>query len=831
MKLLKRLVWILSIFTALVLALAFLTASYFEANVNEILGTELNKRLQVPVMVRATKLSLLDRFPKASIRFEHIYCKEINKTDTLFSAEELQIEFDLFDLFTSEYGIDAIYLFGGVLNLHFKKDGTTNFNIWKVSETDPSTPFQIDLKKVDFEEIDLRFKDDKNSIYFQAEVDRWKLKGNLGSEISELESNGSMLVKAFKSPSYILPKATPLSLNNVFKKSASGWELGEGKYKLNGQALTLYSSANENGEIDLKFKGTGWELSTLLKLIPKSTLNLSNGNKANGKINFDGSYLSATRKFSLSFGLSKGSYVNADNLGFQGISSKGSYLYAKGKIDKLQVTNFSANIGSGACEGNFSITNTTYPELQFELRTSTELGDIIPFFSFSNIEVATGKTNADIRFKGKFKSLSHPTQAEIGLSSLNGKLEIEHGNIRIKNHPHNYSNINTSLLLEGNKAIVNSLTGNLGQSDFDIKGALENTLQYLLKDGKVINAQLQLSSSNINLDEVLMKSSQASDSTYALSLSKHINFEIDIDLKRLSFRNFIGGQITGHLSMNNQVFLANNISLKGMSGKMSGNLKIDNRKGDLQTSSNITLKGINIEQLFFACENFNQEVIGHQNLRGIVHADLVLSGTWDENLQPKLSTIHAINNFKIKNGQLIKFEPLMAMSDYVSVNELQHIAFETLENEITIKNQTIFIPQMTIVSSALDVSGSGTHTFNNRMNYKIQLAMSDLLFERSRKKQPSKFSDDVVIADDGTNKRKLHLYMRGSVEEPEIGIDGKAARAKIGQDIKDEGKTLVDVIKKEFGKEPEKPKSEKLKNSGIVIEWDEDDSDSTEEKW
>ena len=42
-------------------------------------------------------------------------------------------------------------------------------------------------------------------------------------------------------------------------------------------------------------------------------------------------------------------------------------------------------------------------------------------------------------------------------------------------------------------------------------------------------------------------------------------------------------------------------------------------------------------------------------------------------------------DIQINDGELIDFEPMLLMSDYISVEELKRIRFNTLENQIEVK--------------------------------------------------------------------------------------------------------------------------------------------------
>ena len=125
---------------------------------------------------------------------------------------------------------------------------------------------------------------------------------------------------------------------------------------------------------------------------------------------------------------------------------------------------------------------------------------------------------------------------------------------------------------------------------------------------------------------------------------------------------------------------------------------------------------------------------------------------------------------------------------------------------------------MDINSSAINISGNGTHDFDNNVDYHLRLLLSDVL----GKKVKSNSTEFGEIEDDGLGRTKLFLSMRGSVNDPRFTYDSKAAGDKILTDIAKEKQNLKGILKKELGlykNEPsvqiEKPK----KKQEMQIDW------------
>jgi hypothetical protein len=220
-------------------------------------------------------------------------------------------------------------------------------------------------------------------------------------------------------------------------------------------------------------------------------------------------------------------------------------------------------------------------------------------------------------------------------------------------------------------------------------------------------------------------------------------------------------------------------------------------------------------------ENFQQNTLTDRNLRGRTDVELQFASRWSADLTINPERVVADGNIKIYNGELIDFSPVLSLSRFVKLSELQHIRFSTMENNIQIHDRKIFIPSMEIKSSALNLTASGTHTFSNIVDYSIKLLLSDVLGKKV-KDQNSEFG---IVEDDGLGKSSLFLRMSGPADNPKFAYDKKAVMKKIQSDITSEKQTLKDIFKKEFSSGAHKKDSTSVKKTeskeAIQVEWSE----------
>ena len=174
----------------------------------------------------------------------------------------------------------------------------------------------------------------------------------------------------------------------------------------------------------------------------------------------------------------------------------------------------------------------------------------------------------------------------------------------------------------------------------------------------------------------------------------------------------------------------------------------------------------------------------HKHLKGKIDSEIYLRNEWDNSFNPIDNRLYSFIDVKIVNGELLDFEPLMMMSDYISVEELKRIKFSTLENQIEIKNNIIEIPFMEIYSTAIDIAGSGTHSFDNVMDYEFKILLNEILGNKFRRKNKKRLSEFGVVQDDGIKGMTMFLKMQGTVDDPQISYNTLRLRESLSDGLK-----------------------------------------------
>ena len=836
----------------LLISAGFIIGIYYQDDVKQFVITEINKQLinQIIVEPKDIDFTVLKKFPDASIDFKKIKISEVSdkvKKDTLFQAGEISLHFNILDIFNKNYKIKKIEIDNASLKIKIDKHGKDNFHFWKSSTdtTSANKNLSFDLEKIILKNVHFSFKDNKTKIEALGLVRNTTFSGNFSEKHYSLETASDILIHTFKvnEQSYLNNKNISAQIILDVDKEIPSYKIKEGNIKIEKLLFQIVGNviaANNEPILNIDVRGKDMNIKSLLSLIPEKYKAKINNYQSNGEFYFNttlrGSFATnQTPKIVADFGVNNADITEVkDNIVLHNATLKGHYNNGN-KNDKvtssLSLKSFSATIKEGNIAGEITLNNLENPSFDGNIKADLSLDELQKFLKIDTIETMTGQLKMDAEFKGDGKNIENGKWDNV---TTTGSLTITNMNMKLKNNTLPFANINGDFKFDNNDLTVNSFTGTAGSSDFALKGALRNVVGFILKDKENITIETSFNSKNLNLDELLGNKDKTknSESKYKLKFSEHINVTLNSQIQHLVFRKFDATNIQGVIKMKDKKLYADSIILSTMDGTITTSGLVDaSDSTKILVTCFSNLDSINITKLFYSFENFGSTTVTDKNLKGITSLKIQFASELSPDLKINTDKLYAGINMTIVNGELNNVEALKSLSRFISLNDLENIHFATLKNQIEIKNKMVTIPKMEINSNAINLVVAGKHTFDNKIDYLVELSLNELLTKKARKNKKEN-EDFGVVEDDGLGRTHIYLSMTGTVDHPIIKYDTKGGMQKIKQDIKVEKKELKEVLKKEFGmfkkdstltSKPLKTKEDKFK-----IKWDE--VDKKEEK-
>lgn len=232
---------------------------------------------------------------------------------------------------------------------------------------------------------------------------------------------------------------------------------------------------------------------------------------------------------------------------------------------------------------------------------------------------------------------------------------------------------------------------------------------------------------------------------------------------------------------------------------ISGALVIEEKLPEIFTiTAKVATKNLKFKPMFKEWNNFEQTVISDQNISGRAELSLYFHAPFDLRTGVILKSIDARLDMKVYDGHLknvLGFKDiteslktpagkLIVGKNNIAILEqkLSDVSFKVLENSILIHDGKIEIPTMLIASSALNLEMSGTHTFENDIDYKFGFNFRELL----NKEKNTEFGE---VIDDGTGL-KIFMRMYGTLDNPIIEWDKKVEKRHLKKIERKQSKML-----------------------------------------
>jgi len=846
-KIILRTALIIGIFFLLIIAASAILTLVFGDQVKQFAINEINKQLATEVKVNGPiSFSVLSHFPNASVCFENVSIAEtLPEKNNFVSCEKITLLFNLKDLWSRNYVINKVTAENGTVAIHVDAMGNRNYEIFKKSSS-PSSNFSLKITDAELNNFVITYLDEKNSQDYSFKTDQTELQGNFSSSQFTLNIDADAFSNFLKSNGIdYLPQ------RSLKVKGAIDCDVDDNKYifknvltSVNGNSFRVDGSVTslDNGnDLQLKITGENLDLAQLISLLPNEYSGKFSSYKISGGIDFTGEISGVMSSASsplmkADFKLSNAKIGNNDvkeimsNINLTASYTNGTQHNKISSV--LSVNKFSSTIEGNSVSGSFLLRNFSTPSADAMLDGTVDLATIYPLFKTEAVKALSGSVDFhNCFYRGELSAL-RSSSFDINKIQAGGKFDLK--NLKVITPQATYENLNGSFEIQNNDISFSNCAFTTGSSDLRFDGTVTNFFPFLftaLGDSTVIRQKIGINAelvSNILHWEDLVGTgaTQNSNDDYAIpSVFYRLSGAVSGSAKQFSYEKFHAEDLHGKILFLPGNIYFNDVGLKAENGTVTANGKLDiSRSAKSRLDLTAKLDQLDLSQLFYEFNNFDQTTLTNHNLKGNATANISLQSVWDNN-KLNLDALHAIADVTVENGELNNFQPMMALGTFIKVNELKNIRFSKMQNQIEIKNRKVLIPGMDIFSSALNVHLSGTHDFDNIIDYKVQLNLLRLLTDKFRKS-----NYDVSNTDQSTEGfLNLYLTMTGPASDPVIKYDKQAVKQKIATDLAEEKQNLKDVLKKEFNdQDASQEQAKDWKPSGNTLQYFDFQDDSAQ---
>ncbi len=776
------------------LLLPFLAVQLFGGSIARQVVRALNSRLQTEIVIEEYDLSLLRSFPYLSADLRGVTVEGSDGSE-LLAADRLGCLLDLSSLF-GKVRITGIRIENGKLQLFTDRDGNTNYQLAGYTSVGDQGA-DAGARAVEFAAERARLR---NVVLVYQDA---RLKTDVLLTVADATFSGD-----FGNREYVLQTHAELRIAYVDQ---------DGYRYLDQQDVTLESTTTVNNEVggyafaplhlqagDLELEATGYLTPTDDGLTTALTISSSSGNLEDVLQLVPPAYAGAltdleTRGSLLLSAAVNGAWTSSSypridgrlsfadgrvgsprmDVSARDLDLQATFAYLdgpRGGVQTFAIEQLTGTFSGEPFDLKLRLEDLEDPRITFSADGSLPLSTLIAFLGNDRLSGVDGL----LRFRGltlggRYADMVVPRQ--MGRVSSTGLLTLEDGEVTLGDQTIYLPE--GTLELSDNRLSVTGLAVRMDETDLQFSGTATNLIPVLFADSlnsqdAALQFEATLTGSRLDLKEVLSLSGPA-DSVSATApaprapLTDFLNGRFAATLDAWSWDKMHGEEFRGELE-----FRPGRLDVRGMSAAMDGQFRLDATSYFQLPSlieARVAAEGVDAEEFFYQSGNFDQEVLTSENIEGSMNARLLLDIYYDSLGTVDYDRLHVLASVEILDGELHDFAMLENFAFALKSGDLERVRFTRLANFFEIADGTLYIPSMYIQSSAINLTLSGSHTFDQYLDYYVKVNAGQVIANKI-----SRHDDRLEVLPARNGLFNLYYTIKGPLENYAVESDKRAVK-------------------------------------------------------
>ncbi len=347
---------------------------------------------------------------------------------------------------------------------------------------------------------------------------------------------------------------------------------------------------------------------------------------------------------------------------------------------------------------------------------------------------------------------------------------------QMKIHPMKFEKFKGRVHYEDKHLIVEDLSGKLGRSEFTA-----NLNYYLGQDSATRKRDnyFSLSAPHLDFDQIFNYTPPPANHT--MTPADHeagfnifdlpfTDMSFGFDIEHLNYHRYLIDDFTLKARMQQDHYIyIDTLSLRAAGGKIALNGYFNGSDPkEIYFSPNMVVENVDLGKLLFKFENFGQDHLVSENLKGKLSGNLSGKVHVHADLVPIIDDSEVHLEMEVVNGSLQDYAAFEALSDYFRDKNLQMVLFDTLRNELDLKKGLLSVPTMNINSSLGFFEVSGQQDADLNMEYYLRIpwklitrAGAQKLFGPRNENDPTEV-DEIQYRDEDKRVRFVNLKITGT---------------------------------------------------------------------
>jgi hypothetical protein len=748
--------------------------------------------------------------------------------DTLIKMEALKLALDIQSIFQTEkpMEIHGIELVNADIYAKVAADSQTNWDITKpTKETKEPSKFSLAIENFILDNVNVKYLDVPGNNSAEIMGLNHKASGDFTNNLVKYSSETNIedlsyfqgLIPYLKNVKLI--NESTIEIDQAAKKytfSGNKINLNDLELLLNGYIQQMDKDAMS---MSLDFKTENSDFKKVLSLIPAIYKNDFKNIETKGKFDLKGKIEglyqgSVYPKMDIVFNVENGEFHYPDMP--QKVSNIQIASLVKspgGSFDNMviDVSKFSMNIGSDPFEGRLKVSQPmSNPYLELYSKGKINLGDVVKFYPMEGVKKLEGLVNLDLDLKARKSDLVAKNYSAIQAS----------GTANVKGMTYESSTVEkpvriSDLVLNFSPQFVDmpACVMNIGSTDFNVKGRLENFIAYYLSKDAVMTGNLNLISQKVDMNEFSSEDKAGKKSEYVMVPNK-IDFTGNATIGEMLYGKINIKNIAGSMSVKDEKITLSNVKAELLGGQAKMNA-IYSTVGQTKplTAVHYDIESFDINQVYNYMESAPKLAPIMKYMTGKLSSSSNLTMNLLPDLSPDLNTLNGDFSVAIPIAKVIGLPVLQQIASVTKLGQLNNLEATNIKANMSFDNGRIVLQPTKFKANNLDMTLAGLQGLDKSIDYKMAV---DVPFSQLGNASSvvngliSKFKLPF-IGNINPEMIRINLNIKGFFDKPQISLGapeilsgGKPADAKtvavdavkkVGEDLKNQALKTADSIK------------------------------------
>lgn len=796
----------------------------FKGKIVEMVKEEANNSLNATVDFGEFDLGLITTFPNFNFEINNVTVDGVDKFEgtQLASIGNLTLKVDVMSVITGdEIKVKTISLSDLNVNALVLADSSANWDITKVSdqtedetaedETEESSAFKLGLKDLSISNANITYVDETMDLTTAIKNFNFHLSGDMTEDVTDLITETSIESMDVELENVKYFKKTKIGIDAIINADLANnkYTFTENEFRINALTLGLDGwlalfEDKDDMDMDLKFSAQKTEFKNILSLVPAVYMTDFDDVKTAGKLALNG--------------YAKGTYTetNLPAFGLDLVIADAMFKYPDlpKSVNKINIDLHVDNPG-GSEDNTFVNLKKFHMELagnpiDMNMKVRTPVSDadidggIKAQFSLASLkdvvpmdagDEMNGEITADVRLKGKVSALEEEryedflAEGQLGVMNMDYKSDSLPYDVMLKKMVLNFSPQFVELA---------AFESQIGKSDISANGKIENFIAYAFADDEALTGQFNMSSNLMNLNEFMEEETEVEQTESGtaseeeplsvIEVPKNIDFTLNTTMKKVVYDNMDIDNIKGELVVRDQKIKMNNLFMNLLEGSMlmNGHYETVNPKSP-GFNYDMAINDFDIETVTNTFTTVSEMAPYAKNMKGRFNTSLTIDGVLDQEMMPDLTTLTGNGIMQTKSIKVEGFKALDKLSTALKNDKFSKLEINNTQVKYNFKDGRVntepFEIKMGPVTGEMSGSNGFDQTMDNTMTLKVpsdELGAGDAVNKLNG--QAGKLGMDLKA----TEFVMVDVTMKGTVDEPIVGVNLKDAVGSIVDDVKEQ---------------------------------------------